>query len=406
MCFPPATVRRLHASWATSPPILRIRTFASRYPRCPYRRSTSRSVPALHCGQGRGPMHPGLFGAGMSGILDWSHHRPGGWYHCSVDTVKRSAGRSAVGAAAYATGTKLRHEDIDQIYDFSRKGGVSSSFTVAREHAPEWMFEPSALWNAAERSEHRSNSVVARSADIALPHRGSAEDGLGKKTRILDDMKTTGPQEITSWRAFVADRINQALAEAGSDERVDSRSLEAQGIGREATGHLGPVAAGLERKGVRSERGDRNRQIIEGRTPLDDLVDELAGVAAEITALEERRLDEAYGPAGDPSLKEPQFEHVAEEPPIAAEESYPRTAEEARAALDAETAPYEAYLAEGREIAHEAEGVTWWQRAGVYGWEKAREVVEAVRGYWQNFVESRRGPESDSPDQDGPSMER
>jgi len=401
-------------------------------------------------------MHPGLFGAGMSGILDWSHHRPGGWYHCSVDTVKRSAGRSAVGAAAYATGTKLRHEDIDQIYDFSRKGGVSSSFTVAREHAPEWMFEPGALWNAAERSEHRSNSVVARSADIALPHSVSAEErhqlardaavelvrrynvavtvalhepgrygdcrnhhahllwttrevteeGLGKKTRILDDMKTTGPQEITSWRAFVADRINQALAEAGSDERVDSRSLEAQGIGREATGHLGPVAAGLERKGVRSERGDRNRQIIEGRTPLDDLVDELAGVAAEITALEERRLDEAYGPAGDPSLKEPQFEHVAEEPPIAAEESYPRTAEEARAALDAETAPYEAYLAEGREIAHEAEGVTWWQRAGVYGWEKAREVVEAVRGYWQNFVESRRGPESDSPDQDGPSMER
>ncbi|WP_044322735.1 MobA/MobL family protein, partial [Pseudomonas syringae] len=54
---------------------------------------------------------------------------------------------------------------------------------------------------------------------------------------------------------------NRALENAGSDARIDSRSLKAQGLDREATMHLGPVASDMERRGKASDRGDGNRQV-------------------------------------------------------------------------------------------------------------------------------------------------
>ncbi|WP_258081990.1 MobA/MobL family protein [Pseudomonas syringae group genomosp. 3] len=59
---------------------------------------------------------------------------------------------------------------------------------------------------------------------------------------------------------------NRALENAGSDARIDSRSLKAQGLDREATMHLGPVASDMERRGKASDRGDGNRQVaVDGR---------------------------------------------------------------------------------------------------------------------------------------------
>jgi len=37
-----------------------------------------------------------------------------GWYHCSVKTVSRSAGRSVVAAAAYTLGERLHEAEVDQ----------------------------------------------------------------------------------------------------------------------------------------------------------------------------------------------------------------------------------------------------------------------------------------------------
>jgi hypothetical protein len=51
------------------------------------------------------------------------------------------------------------------------------------------------------------------------------------------------------------------FAEKGLDERIDHRKLKAQGIDREPTIHLGHKAAALERKGIRTEKGDYNREI-------------------------------------------------------------------------------------------------------------------------------------------------
>ena len=71
--------------------------------------------------------------------------------------------------------------------------------------------------------------------------------------------KPSGREQIEALRADWATRCNTALERAGHQERVSHKSLEAQGIDREPTTHLGPVATAMERRGERSERGDLNR---------------------------------------------------------------------------------------------------------------------------------------------------
>jgi len=218
-------------------------------------------------------------------------------FHLSVKTISRSAGRSATAAAAYRAGVKITDERTGEIHDYTRKGGVESAELVLPAGAPEWAADRAALWNAAEQAETRKNSTVAREFEIALPdeltpaerHRlahdlaheiverhGCAADvaihapgadgdhrnhhahillstrrlgpeGFTEKTRELDDQKS-GPQLVTEWRERFARLQNERLRQAGIAARVDHRSLEAQGIDREATRHLGPAASGYERR--------------------------------------------------------------------------------------------------------------------------------------------------------------
>src|SRR5260370_32181294 len=95
------------------------------------------------------------------------------------------------------------------------------------------------------------------------------ENGLGKKTRELDD-KVTGPKEITHIRKAAADIINLHLEKAGIDERVDHRSYKARDIDREATVHMAVEVSPLERRGEKSEMGDKNSNAREDKRKLDE----------------------------------------------------------------------------------------------------------------------------------------
>jgi hypothetical protein len=216
-------------------------------------------------------------------------------YHLSVKTVSRSAGRSATAAAAYRAGVEITDKRTGEIHDYTRKGGVESAELVLPAGAPEWAADRAELWNAAELAETRKNSTVAREFEIALPselspderkrlamdfareiveRHGCAADvaihapgkdgdnrnhhahilcstrrltpeGFGEKTRELDERKTG---QVDHWRERFAGMQNERLQEAGVEVRVDHRSLEAQGIDREPTVHLGPAATGIERR--------------------------------------------------------------------------------------------------------------------------------------------------------------
>ena len=218
-------------------------------------------------------------------------------YHLSVKTISRSAGRSATAAAAYRAGVEITDERTGEIHDYTRKGGVESAAIILPENAPDWARDRAQLWNAAEQAEKRKNSTVAREFEIALPaelspaereklahdfarelvkrHGCAADvaihapgkegdnrnhhahillstrrleaDGFTEKTRELDDQKT-GKVIVTEWRERFAQLQNERLREAGHSVQVDHRSLEAQGIEREATRHLGPTATAIERR--------------------------------------------------------------------------------------------------------------------------------------------------------------
>lgn len=63
------------------------------------------------------------------------------------------------------------------------------------------------------------------------------------------------------WRAAWAQFCNLTLEQNGHAERIDHRSYERQGIDQIPTAHLGVAASAMEKRGIRTERGDLNREI-------------------------------------------------------------------------------------------------------------------------------------------------
>ena len=89
-------------------------------------------------------------------------------YHFHVTQIKRSAGQSAVAAAAYRSGEKLHSEYYGEDSDYTRKGGVICSEILLPSHAPPEYANRETLWNAVEKVEKNAKAQLAYSFDIAL----------------------------------------------------------------------------------------------------------------------------------------------------------------------------------------------------------------------------------------------
>jgi ATP-dependent exoDNAse (exonuclease V) alpha subunit len=235
-------------------------------------------------------------------------------YHLSVKPVSRSTGRSATAAAAYRAAERIEDQRTGVTHDYARKGGVESADLVLPDHAPAWASDRAALWNAAELAEKRKDACVAREYEVALPSelppderrrlavdfakamanregcavdvcihapgRGGDDrnhhahllrttrkveaDGLGAK---LDTEKAgrNRKDDLESVRAQWVELVNERLRQQGVNERIDHRSLEAQGIDREPTQHLGPAVSGLVRRGANSEVARRMGEEADAR---------------------------------------------------------------------------------------------------------------------------------------------
>jgi MobA/MobL family len=87
-------------------------------------------------------------------------------YHISVKPVSRAGGRSATAATAYRSGELAHDHTSGEVFDYTRKRGVEHSEIVLPTEAAKrdinWARDREALWNAAEATENRSNSRVAR----------------------------------------------------------------------------------------------------------------------------------------------------------------------------------------------------------------------------------------------------
>lgn len=244
-------------------------------------------------------------------------------YRLEIQPVSRSSGRTAIAAAAYRSGERIRDERTGAVYNHSKRDDVlhKEIFLPAKLDRPdaglEWARDRSNLWNTAEKAEQQSNSRVAREYQVALPAELSAEqrvtlarafsreiadrynvavdlaihapraegdprnfhahllattrevtpEGLGPKTGLDMEVGIRNElglpplrQEFRTLRARWAELTNEALREANIDARVDHRSLKEQGIDREPRPQLPWAAVAAERRGERSEIAERIRE--------------------------------------------------------------------------------------------------------------------------------------------------
>lgn len=248
-------------------------------------------------------------------------------FHLSVKAYSRSNGYSATAAAAYRAGIRMLDERTGEAHDFSRRRGVVESVQVMPKGAPAW--SRAELWNAAEQSETRKNSCVAREFEMSLPHELSAgdrrnlaveftawlvdrygfaadasiheptgddgdhrnhhvhvltttrqigPDGMGEKCRILDSA-TTGSAEVLAVRQRWELMANAALERAGRPERIDHRSHRDRGLDDMPTVHVG-------RGPGSAARAARNAEVAEVNEAMRKALAERAQEAARIKAAE------------------------------------------------------------------------------------------------------------------------
>ena len=68
-------------------------------------------------------------------------------FHCPIQIIQRSKGKSAVAAAAYRSGEKLVNEWDGLTHDYTHKRGIVHKEILLPAHAPSEFSDRSTLWN-------------------------------------------------------------------------------------------------------------------------------------------------------------------------------------------------------------------------------------------------------------------
>lgn len=224
-------------------------------------------------------------------------------YRLEVKILGRSAGHSAIAAAAYRSGNKIFDERNEKTHDYTRKTGVKNSLILAPAGSPDWVFDRERLWNEVEKSEKRKDAQLAREVIVALPrelnetarlkllndfvsnefvakgmiadvsyHNPKAGDGgenphahimltmrditlegFQKKNRswntavFTKDDYIRDKSQLVGLRATWADYVNNALASSGNSSTVSHLSNTAQG--NQAPLHIPFTSHHIDKKG-------------------------------------------------------------------------------------------------------------------------------------------------------------
>ena len=84
------------------------------------------------------------------------------------------------------------------------------------------------------------------------------------------------PETLEHWRQTWAEMCNAKFAEKGLDVRIDHRSYERQGVDLLPTIHEGATVRAMEKKGIRTEKGEFNRWIRATNAVIRDIKKKIA----------------------------------------------------------------------------------------------------------------------------------
>ena len=237
-------------------------------------------------------------------------------YSLSAKVISASKGQSATAASAYRAGEKITCTMTGETHDYTRKSGVTHTEIIAPTDAPKWVHDREFLWNISQQKDNRKNSQYAREIMVALPNElnpteqielvrdyvrnnivslGMVADvaihdtGDGNPhAHILMTMRNLEPDEfgqknrkwnkpdiLQGWRVGWQDTTNRHLELAGSDARIDHRTLDAQGS------ELIPQI----HHGNNPDRKERNQLVIAENSIIEVLLAELREIGEKIKAL-------------------------------------------------------------------------------------------------------------------------
>lgn len=273
--------------------------------------------------------------------------------------ISRRGGRSIAAAIAYATAQKIMDERQGLEFDYTRKSGVMETGIAAPDYAPGWVYDTAQLLNNIETAEKRVDGRTAREMIIALPHEMTDRQRADLlKDYINDNFTSRGmvamfaihepdrqgddrnyhahvilpTREITAdgfklkknrewdknetleeWKENWCDLVNERAQELGLDIHLDPSSPEERG--RMATQHMGEQATAMERKGIKTERGNYNRQAQEYNREMERKQRELEEAQLQLEELLQREAANDQVPAIEliPEPEPPAPEQPAQE---------------------------------------------------------------------------------------------
>lgn len=128
------------------------------------------------------------------------------------------------------------------------------------------------------------------------------------KTRKVNTTDWDDRGNVERWRVAAADTINSTLREAGFTQGfVDPRSYAEQGVQRIPMVHEEPDARAMEKRGIPTEVGEKNREIRQQNKLVEQLEARLTRLNA--WAQFEKKMDEALIAKGE-DVSEPNLRYV------------------------------------------------------------------------------------------------
>jgi hypothetical protein len=249
-----------------------------------------------------------------SNAPEWASDRNRLWNE--VENIEKSKNSQLARELNIALPKELtRDQQIELIRNFAKQQFVAKG-----------MVADLALHNLDEENPHAHIMLTIRpfNEDETWGAKSKKEyirDGNGEKIRLnsgeyksrkIESTDWNKKETLEDWRKEWAEQTNQALEKAGVLDRVDHRSLKDQGErNRLPQKHIGVHANAMEKRDIKTERGDYNRAILEINSDLE----QYRNYNAVCKQAEKQYQTEVEEQTSTPPIIEPTCPIIVQQPP-------------------------------------------------------------------------------------------